>query len=56
VERGVDYSGESATLVVFELEDAAGATMLRVVESGFDDIPLARRAQAYRMNTVKGRA
>jgi uncharacterized protein YndB with AHSA1/START domain len=50
VEPGVDYSAEPATLVVFELEEVAGGTMLRVVESGFDDVPLARRAQAYRMN------
>jgi uncharacterized protein YndB with AHSA1/START domain len=50
VEPGVDYSTEPTTLVVFELEDAAGGTMLTVVESGFDQVPLARRAQAYRMN------
>lgn len=50
VEPGVDYAAEPATLVVFELEEVAGGTMLRVVESGFDDVPLARRAQAYRMN------
>ena len=50
VEAGVDYSAESPTLVVFELEDAAGGTMLTVVESGFDQVPVARRAQAYRMN------
>ena len=36
--------------MVFELEDAAGGTQLTVVESGFDQVPLARRAQAYRMN------
>jgi uncharacterized protein YndB with AHSA1/START domain len=50
VDPGVDYSAEPATLVVFELEEVAGGTMLTVVESGFDDVPLARRAQAYRMN------
>jgi len=50
VEAGVDYSTEPTTLVVFELEDTAGGTMLTVVESGFDQVPLARRAQAYRMN------
>jgi hypothetical protein len=26
-------------------------TRLKVVESGFDQVPLARRAQAYRMNS-----
>ena len=50
VEPGVDYSAEPTTLVVFELEDAPGGTRLTVVESGFDQVPLARRALAYRMN------
>lgn len=50
VERGVDYSREPATLVEFTLEDVPGGTRLTVVESGFDQVPLARRAQAYRMN------
>lgn len=50
VEPGVDYSAEPTTLVAFELADAPGGTMLTVVESGFDQVPLARRAQAYRMN------
>ena len=50
VEPGVDYSAEPTTLVVFELADAPGGTMLTVVESGFDQVPLARRAQAYRMH------
>jgi uncharacterized protein YndB with AHSA1/START domain len=51
VEPGIDYSAERPTLVVFELEDVQGGTRLTVVESGFDDVPLARRAQAYRMNS-----
>ena len=46
----VDYSAEPTTLVVFELKDAENGTLLTVVESGFDRIPLARRAEAYRMN------
>ncbi len=50
VEPGVDYSEEPTTLVVFELEDVADGTRLTVVESGFDQVPLARRALAYRMN------
>jgi uncharacterized protein YndB with AHSA1/START domain len=50
VEPGVDYSTEPTTLVVFELAEAPGGTRLTVVESGFDQVPLARRAQAYRMN------
>ena len=50
VEPGVDYSKEPATLVVFELEEAAGGTMLTVSESGFDSIPLHRRAKASTAN------
>ena len=49
-EPGVDYATEPTTLVVFELEDTAGGTQLTVVESGFDHVPLARRAQAFRGN------
>lgn len=50
VEPGVDYSKEEPTLVVFDLVDIPGGTRLTVVESGFDKVPLARRAEAYRMN------
>lgn len=50
VEPGVDYSAEQRTLVVFELAAVPEGTRLTVVESGFDQVPLARRAQAYRMN------
>jgi uncharacterized protein YndB with AHSA1/START domain len=50
VDPGVDYSAEPTTLVEFRLEDVAGGTELSVVESGFDRIPVARRAEAFRMN------
>jgi uncharacterized protein YndB with AHSA1/START domain len=50
VQPGVDYSSEPTTLVEFQLEEIAGGTALKVVESGFDRIPLARRAEALRMN------
>jgi uncharacterized protein YndB with AHSA1/START domain len=50
VDPQVDYSAEPMTLVEFTLTDAAGGTTLTVVESGFDRIPLARRAEAFRMN------
>jgi uncharacterized protein YndB with AHSA1/START domain len=46
----VDYSDEPTTLVEFRLEEADGGTALTIVESGFDRIPLARRAEAYRMD------
>jgi hypothetical protein len=50
VEPGVDYSAEPATLVVFALEEAANGIMLTVTESGFDRVPLARRAMAFTAN------
>jgi uncharacterized protein YndB with AHSA1/START domain len=50
VEPSVDYSGEPTTLVAFTLEEAGGGTRLTVIESGFDAVPLARRAKAFEMN------
>ncbi len=50
VDRNTDYSAEPTTLVEFRLEDAEGGTLLTVVESGFDGIPAARRAEAFRSN------
>jgi len=50
IDPNFDYSAEPTTLVVFELEDVADGTSLKVVESGFDGIPLARRLEAYRGN------
>lgn len=50
VDPGVDSSSEPTTLVEFRLEDADGGTRLTIVESGFDRIPLHRRAEAFRMN------
>lgn len=48
----VDYSDEPYTLVTFTLEDAAeGGTLLRVVESGFDALPDARRASSMLGNS-----
>jgi uncharacterized protein YndB with AHSA1/START domain len=46
----IDYSKEPTTLVVFELEEVEGGTLLTVVESGFDNIPPSRRLEAFRMN------
>lgn len=50
VERGVDYSSEPTTLVAFVLEEMEDGVLLTVIESGFDAIPLARRAQAFAAN------
>lgn len=45
-----DYSKDPMTLVEFTLEETAGGTAVTIVESGFDQIPLARRAEAFRNN------
>jgi uncharacterized protein YndB with AHSA1/START domain len=51
VDPKVDYSAEPPTRVEFRLTPtAAGGTLLVVSESGFDRIPAARRAEAFRMN------
>jgi uncharacterized protein YndB with AHSA1/START domain len=42
---------EPTTLVVFELEEVPEGTRLTVTESGFDRLPIERRAKAYRENT-----
>jgi uncharacterized protein YndB with AHSA1/START domain len=46
-----DYSKDPTTLVVFTLEDAPGGTLLKVVETGFDQVPQAYRESAFRLNT-----
>jgi uncharacterized protein YndB with AHSA1/START domain len=50
VEDG-DYSQEPTTLVEFTLEETADGVLLRIVESGFDAIPAARRAAAFEGNS-----
>jgi uncharacterized protein YndB with AHSA1/START domain len=50
VEEGVDYSKEPTTLIEFVLEEAPGGILLKISESGFDQIPLARRSKAFKAN------
>ena len=50
VDPALDYSREPTTLVVFTLEQVADGVLLTLTESGFDKIPLARRAQAFAGN------
>lgn len=50
VDPGVDYSQEPTTLVAFELEETDEGTRLTITESGFDAIPLARRAEVFEGN------
>ncbi len=50
VDPAVDYAVEPTTLVEFMLEETPEGTMLTLTESGFDQIPLARRAKAFEGN------
>ena len=50
VDPDADYSHETPTLVEFRLQARDGGTLLHVRESGFDHVPEARRAEAFRMN------
>lgn len=50
IEPGIDYSKEPTTLVEFTLEEVPNGVMLTVTESGFDKIPLERRAKAFTAN------
>jgi uncharacterized protein YndB with AHSA1/START domain len=50
IDRDADYTREPTTLIVFELSDAPGGTLLTLTESGFDSIPLERRAKAFASN------
>jgi uncharacterized protein YndB with AHSA1/START domain len=51
VDPDFDYSAEPMTLVEFRLTaSSGGATVLDVVESGFDRLPPERRDEAFRMN------
>ncbi len=50
VEPGKDYAAEPTTLVTFTLEQKPDGVLLTVTESGFEGIPLERRAKAFSMN------
>src|SRR5687767_8356228 len=50
VDREGDYTQEPTTLVTFRLEPDGDGTLLTVTETGFDQIPLARRAEAFESN------
>jgi len=50
VDPNTDYSNETPTLVEFRLEKTATGTRLTLTESGFENVPAHRRAEAFRMN------
>ena len=49
-EAGPDAPEDQMTTVTFELKDADGGVLLTITESGFDRIPLERRAKAFADN------
>jgi uncharacterized protein YndB with AHSA1/START domain len=49
-EPGVELRDEQMTRVVFELEQKADGVLLTITESGFERIPLERRAEAFAGN------
>ncbi len=52
IDPAADLANEEPTLVTFILHEAANnATLLKVVESGFDRVPAHRRARAFEMNS-----
>jgi uncharacterized protein YndB with AHSA1/START domain len=51
IEPDRDYSKEATTLVTFELTETADGILLTITESGFDQLPEARRAQAFDSNS-----
>ena len=50
IDATVDYSVEPMTLVEFRLSESAEGTTISIIESGFDQLPATRRAEAWRMN------
>lgn len=50
IDPNKDYTNEPMTLVEFTLEATPGGTLLTLSESGFNGIPLERRAEAFRSN------
>ena len=50
IDPQIDYTKEEPTLVEFTLKEAPNGTLLKVVESGFKNIPSHRRTEAFRMN------
>lgn len=51
IDHEMDYTNEPTTLVEFTLRATPTGTLLTVTESGFDAVPLERRAEAFRMHT-----
>ena len=51
LDKTFDYSKEEPTLVEFHLEETASGTLLKVKESGFNQVTASRRAEAFKMHS-----
>jgi uncharacterized protein YndB with AHSA1/START domain len=51
IDPKVDYTQEKPTLVEFRLTQVEKGTLLSVAESGFENVPAARRAEAFLRNS-----
>lgn len=51
IDAGINPETEPMTLVEFRLFDDGDGVLLKVTESGFDRVPLARRKRAFLINT-----
>jgi uncharacterized protein YndB with AHSA1/START domain len=50
IDQAQSYENEPMTLVSFALEDVEGGVRLTITESGFDQLPVARRDSAWKAN------
>ena len=50
VDPDIDYALEPTTLVEFKLQESEIGVFLTVIETGFDQIPSSRRANAFTAN------
>lgn len=50
IDKAYDYSREPMTLVTFRLEAVDGGTRLILTETGFENLPEFRRAEAFPAN------
>lgn len=52
VDPAADLVNEPMTLVTFELQDVKEGILLTITESGFENLPAARRAQSFESNDI----
>jgi len=50
IDPKMDYSKEERTLITFKLDERSDGTLVTISEEGFEKIPEARRAEAFKAN------